>query len=92
MSTKVPDVVKFTLECLLAVAYRQKLKSIIVCTLNESGMSSIQRNALTFEKAIFPPLLGAENIIDTWNCDTSPTECRVSFILSYIYIFFWHLS
>jgi len=53
MTAKPPDEVRFTPDSSPAVACRQKLKSIIVCTLNEQGMSSIQGNMLTSEKAIF---------------------------------------
>jgi len=72
MMAKALDEVRFTLESSPVVACRQKLKSIIVCTPIKQGMSNIQGNVLTSEKAILPPPDGAENIIDIWDCDPNP--------------------
>ena len=63
MTAKASDEIGFTPKASPIATCRQKLKSIVVCTPYEQGMSSIQGNALTSEKAIFPPLGGAENII-----------------------------
>jgi len=77
MTAKAPNEVRLTPEFSPAAAYRQKLKSIIVCTPNEQAMFSIQGNGLTSEKIILPPPDGAENIMDILDCDPSPTECMV---------------
>jgi len=53
MPAKAQDEVRFTPEPSPATAYGEKLKSIVVYTTNEQGMSSIQRKTLTSEKAIF---------------------------------------
>ncbi|KAJ8424444.1 hypothetical protein Cgig2_003061 [Carnegiea gigantea] len=57
---------------------RQKLKSIIVCTPDEQGMSNAKESELGSRKVIFPPLDGAKNIIDIMDCDPNPIECMLN--------------
>ncbi|KAJ8422372.1 hypothetical protein Cgig2_006442 [Carnegiea gigantea] len=42
---------------------------MVVCILDEQGMSHIERSTWNYGKAIFPPPEGAENIMDILNCD-----------------------
>ncbi|KAJ8423647.1 hypothetical protein Cgig2_010634 [Carnegiea gigantea] len=69
------DEVRLTLEPSPVTACRRKLKSIVVCTPDEQGMSNVQGSKLNYRKTIFPPPNGAENIMDIFDCDLSPTEC-----------------
>ena len=80
MTAKAPDEVRFTPESSPVVACRQKLKFIIVCTLNEQGMS--RGNMLTYEKVILPSPDSAEHIMDILDYDPSPTKCMVIFFLT----------
>ncbi|KAJ8420965.1 hypothetical protein Cgig2_019214 [Carnegiea gigantea] len=62
MLAKAPDEVRLTPETSPAIACRQKLKSIVVCTPDEQGTSNVQGN-------------GVENIMDILDCNPSPTKC-----------------
>ncbi|KAJ8437815.1 hypothetical protein Cgig2_013431 [Carnegiea gigantea] len=74
ITTKALGEVRLTLKPLPATSCRRKLKSIIVYTLDEQGMSNVQGSELKYWKTIFPPSDGAENIMDILDCDPSPTE------------------
>ncbi|KAJ8432750.1 hypothetical protein Cgig2_011673 [Carnegiea gigantea] len=71
MAPEASDEVRLTLEPL----YRRKLKSIIVCLLDEQGMPNVGGSKLDYGKTVFPPPDGAENIMDILDCDPSPTAC-----------------
>ena len=75
MPSKPPDEVRHTPEPSPATVCRRKLKSIVVCTPNEQGMSNLQGRKLNYGKTIFPPPDSAENIVDILDCDVSPIEC-----------------
>ncbi|KAJ8435490.1 hypothetical protein Cgig2_033229 [Carnegiea gigantea] len=75
MAPKAPDEVRFTLKPLPVTACRRKLKFIIVCLLNEQGMSNVGGSKLDYGKVVFPPPDDAENIMDILDCDPSPTAC-----------------
>ncbi|KAJ8426500.1 hypothetical protein Cgig2_020470 [Carnegiea gigantea] len=75
MPAKAPDEVRLTPKPSPATACRQKLKSIVVCTPDEQGISNIQESKLNYEKTICPPPDSTENIMDILNCNPSPTEC-----------------
>ncbi|KAJ8422461.1 hypothetical protein Cgig2_011973 [Carnegiea gigantea] len=77
MAPEVSDEVRLTLEPLPVTACRQKLKSIIICLLDEQGMPNVGGSKLDYGKTVFPPPDGAENIIDILDCDPSPTACMV---------------
>ncbi|KAJ8434523.1 LOW QUALITY PROTEIN: hypothetical protein Cgig2_030146 [Carnegiea gigantea] len=75
MPAKPPDEVRLTPGPLPATTCRRKLKSIIVCTLDEQGMSNVQGRKLNYGKTIFPPPDNAENIMDFLDCNASLIEC-----------------
>ncbi|KAJ8420734.1 hypothetical protein Cgig2_023006 [Carnegiea gigantea] len=75
MAPKASDEVRLTLEPLPVTAYRRKLKSIIVCLLDEQGMSNVGGSKLDYGKTVFPPLDDAKNIMDILDCDPSPPAC-----------------
>ena len=64
------DEVRLTLEPLPVTACIRKLKSIILCLLDEQGVGG---SKLDYGKTVFPPPDGAENIMDILDCDPSPT-------------------
>ena len=72
MPAKAPNEVRLTPKPSLATTYRRKLKSIVVCTPNEHGMSNVQGSKLNYGKAIFLSPDGAKNIMDILDCDPSP--------------------
>ncbi|KAJ8431723.1 hypothetical protein Cgig2_013422 [Carnegiea gigantea] len=72
---KAPERDRLTPEPSLAIAYRQKLKSIVVCAPNEQGISNVQGSKLNYGKTIFLPPDGAKNIMDNMDWDPIPTEC-----------------
>ncbi|KAJ8437338.1 hypothetical protein Cgig2_015069 [Carnegiea gigantea] len=55
MLAKALDEVRLTREPLPATTYRQKLKSIVVYSPDEQGMSNVQRSKLNSRKAILLP-------------------------------------
>ncbi|KAJ8430152.1 hypothetical protein Cgig2_005514 [Carnegiea gigantea] len=75
MAPEAPNEVRFTLKPLPVTVCRRKLKSIIVCLLDEQGMSNVGGSKLDYGKAVFPPPDGAENIMDILDCDPSSTAC-----------------
>ncbi|KAJ8431985.1 hypothetical protein Cgig2_005914 [Carnegiea gigantea] len=75
MAPEASDEVRLTLEPLPVTACRQKLKSIIVCLLDEQGMPNVGGSKLDYGKTVFPPPNDAENIMDILDCDPSPTAC-----------------
>ncbi|KAJ8425953.1 hypothetical protein Cgig2_016233 [Carnegiea gigantea] len=77
MAPEVSDEVRLTLEPLPVTACRRKLKSIIVCLLDEQGMPNVGGSKLDYEKTVFPPPDGAENIMDILDCVPSPPACMV---------------
>ncbi|KAJ8453327.1 hypothetical protein Cgig2_008211 [Carnegiea gigantea] len=69
MPPKTSDEVRLTLKPSPTTACRRKLKSIVVCTPDEQGMS------LNSGKPIFPPPDAVENIMDILDCDLGRTKC-----------------
>jgi len=82
MPTKAPDEVRLSPEPSPTTACRRKLKSIVVCTPDEQGISNVQGSKLNYGNTIFLPPDGTENIMDILDCDPSPTECMVINVFS----------
>ncbi|KAJ8429978.1 hypothetical protein Cgig2_009664 [Carnegiea gigantea] len=87
MLAQAPYEVKLTLDPSSATAYSRKMKSIVVCTFDEQGVSNVQGSKLNYGKTIFLPLDRAENIMDILDCDPSPTEYMVFRTLERLYYF-----
>ena len=54
MPAKALDKIRLPLETSPTILYGQKLKSIVVRTLDEQGMSNVHGSDLNSRKAIFP--------------------------------------
>jgi len=78
---KAPDKDRLTSEPSNAIAYRRKLKFIVVCTPNEQGISNVQESKLNYGKTIFLPPDGAKNIIDIMDWDPHRMHGNKCFLL-----------